>query len=67
MRKGKVDDCIERLCQKGCNAVRQDIAALEEGQRLPETDCLTQAEAEAVLAELKAIMDVYGDVCRTPL
>lgn len=64
MRKGKIDDCIEILCQKGCNAVREDIAALEEGRVLEETAELTEEEARTVLRELKAIMDVYGDVCR---
>ncbi|MGD8308773.1 MAG: hypothetical protein PVG98_04970 [Chromatiales bacterium] len=66
MRKGRVDDCIESLCQKGCNAVREDIAALEQGRSLPETRGLTSEEALAVLSELRSIMEVYGDVCRTP-
>jgi hypothetical protein len=67
MRKGKIDDCIERLCQKGCNAVREDIASLEQGRPLPETEGLSPQEARVVLQELQAIMAVYGDVCRTPL
>ena len=39
----------------------KDIAVLEEGGRLPETRQLSAEENRAVLAELKAIMSVYGD------
>ena len=67
MRKGKIDDCIESLCRKGCNAVREDIASLEQGRPLPETEGLSPQEVGAVLQELRSIMAVYGDVCRTPL
>jgi hypothetical protein len=58
-----VAHCIEVLCHKGCRQVRRDIAALEQGQSLPETQGLDPAERVEVLAELRAIMAVYGDRC----
>ncbi len=64
MHQTKVADCIESLCQKGCEAVREDIAALEHGCGLPETCGLSAEQVKAVLLELKSIMDVYGAVCR---
>lgn len=67
MRETTIADCIERLCQKGCEAVRADIRALEDGRRLPETRGLSTEEVRTVLLELKSIMDIYGDVCRTPM
>ena len=67
MQQTKITDCIERLCQKGCTAVRADIMALEDGRRLPETRGLSAMEIRSVLLELKSIMDVYGDVCRPPV
>ena len=57
--KSRVEHCVERLCRKGCKAVWDDIAVLEEGQRLPETRRLSAEENRAVLRELKAIMAVY--------
>ena len=67
MHRAKVANCVERLCQKGCKAVRQDIAALEGGRALSETRGLSAEEVRSVLLELKSIMDVYGDVCRPPV
>lgn len=61
MKSSLVESCVEQLCRKGCRAVWQDIALLEEGGRLPETRRLSAEENRAVLAELKAIMSVYGD------
>ncbi len=66
MLDSNVACCVETLCNKGCKAVRDDIAALESGQGLPETRELRAEEVRAVLAELKSIMAVYGDVCRSP-
>lgn len=55
---------LELLCAKGCRQVRRDIAALESGTELPETQGLTADERAWLLAELKQIMAVYGDTCR---
>ncbi len=55
---------LEALCQKGCRQVRRDIAALEAGADLPETQGLGPSERALLLAELKQIMAVYGDACR---
>ena len=61
--KKDVDSCIERLCQKGCRAVWDDIAALERGDPLPETQGLAGDEISIVLNELKAVMAVYEGTC----
>lgn len=55
---------IEAICEKGCRAVRADIQVLEQGEPTPETADLDAAERAWVLAELRAIMAVYGDHCR---
>jgi hypothetical protein len=56
----RIEFCVEALCHKGCKSVWRDIAALEDGLDLPETRELSPPERRAVLAELKAIMAVYG-------
>ncbi|PQJ95799.1 hypothetical protein CXB77_15210 [Chromatium okenii] len=58
---------LESICQHGCQQVRRIIAALENGDEVPETHGLNQAERAALLAELQQIMAVYGDVCRFEL
>ena len=58
-----VAQCVEILCHKGCRQVWYDIAALEQGATLPETQGLSASERAAVLAELKAVMAVYGNRC----
>ena len=60
MKSPIIQSCVEALCEKGCKAVWEDIAMLEEGERLPETRKLSTEENRAVLKELKAIMSVYG-------
>ncbi|WP_213378248.1 hypothetical protein [Allochromatium tepidum] len=55
---------LEALCAKGCRQVRRDIAALESGAELPETQGLSADERARLLTELKQIMAVYGDSCR---
>jgi hypothetical protein len=62
----RVEARIEAVCQKGCSEVRRDIAALESGVHLPETEDLNEDERRLVLRELKQIMAVYGDACRLP-
>ena len=59
----RVDQCVERLCRKGCRAVWSDIDALEAGRVLPEVKGLSPAEMHAVLRELKSVMSVYRDSC----
>jgi hypothetical protein len=54
---------LETLCQKGCRQVWGDIAALERGDPLPQTQDLTPGEVRWLLAELKQVMAVYGDRC----
>ncbi|MBK1720653.1 hypothetical protein [Thiocystis violacea] len=59
-----VEACVEVLCGKGCRQVRLAILALEAGADLPEVRDLTPRQRDRLLAELKAIMAVYGDACR---
>jgi len=63
MRNKQIDQCIETLCQKGCQSVRQDIGLLEQGVILPELTVLDDLARLAVLKELRAIMAVYGNSC----
>jgi hypothetical protein len=66
MRSEQIDECIERLCQKGCRSVREDIRLLERGVVLPEIRVLDNLARQAVLKELRSIMAVYGDSCPLP-
>lgn len=61
---GKIEQCVEIICNKGCREVRADISRLEQGVELPETEGMTQDERLRVIQELKSIMSVYGDSCR---
>ncbi len=60
----RIQDCIEAICAKGCQAVRDDMVQLERGQRPPEAAELDVDELRMVVRELKSIMAVYGDTCR---
>lgn len=60
MAANPVDRCVEVMCKKGCKALWEDIEALQKGVTLPEVDLLSELERRQVLAELKAIMAVYG-------
>lgn len=51
--------CIDALCQCGCEAVRATITALEVGAVVPQVQDLTEEDRTKVLNELKAIMAVY--------
>jgi hypothetical protein len=62
----KIALCVEAICNKGCQMVRQDIRLLEAGDTIPEVDMLDGDECRLVLQELKSIMAVYGDSCRIP-
>lgn len=63
MDQSVVEQCVERLCHKGCRAVWSDIDALTSGQSLPETEGLSKIEIQAVVNELKAVMAVYEGTC----
>lgn len=67
MKSPIVETCVEQLCKKGCKAVWEDIAVLEEGDTLPETRKLSAEENRAVLKELKAIMSVYDNSGSCPI
>jgi hypothetical protein len=54
---------LERICAKGCRLVWDDIAVLERGEELAETADLDGRERAWLLAELKAVMAVYGSRC----
>lgn len=59
----KVEAAVETLCQRGCIAVRGIIDDMEDCRLVPGTEDLSETERQAVLAELKAIMDVYDGTC----
>lgn len=63
MDQRRVDHCVERLCNKGCRSVWDDIHALESGVVLSEVEGLQKAEIVRVVAELRSIMAVYGGSC----
>lgn len=58
-----VEQCVEKLCRKGCRAVWADIDALEAGKALPEVRGLSATEVRAVVGELKSVMAVYENSC----
>lgn len=58
-----VEQCVEKLCHKGCRAVWSDIDTLESGKTLPEAEGLSKAEVDAVVAELRSVMAVYEGTC----
>jgi hypothetical protein len=58
-----VDECVEKLCRKGCRSVWSDIDTLEAGGVLPEVEHLSRSEVLAVLHELRAVMAVYEGNC----
>jgi hypothetical protein len=57
----QVSQCIDALCQCGCDAVRATISALETGAVVPQVETLSDDERQLVLDELKAVMAVYDD------
>lgn len=64
MNQDKINQCVEVLCELGCRTVSSIIRELEHGAPLAQTAHLDADERQAVLAELKSIMAVYGDKCR---
>ncbi len=63
MDKRRIEDCVERLCQKGCKALWTDIERMDRGRVLPELAGLDAQERAEVLREIKSIMAVYKDSC----
>jgi hypothetical protein len=63
--QGRVDQCVERLCQEGCGKVTEYIELLQAGETLPVLDHLAPAEVKAVLDELISIMAAYQSCCKT--
>lgn len=59
MDQQNVQQCIEKLCQKGCAEVLETINALEQNRAVEETLSLNNEEVQFVLAELKSIMAIY--------
>jgi hypothetical protein len=55
----QVSQCIDALCQCGCDAVRATISAMESGVVVPQVETLSSEERAKVLDELKAVMAVY--------
>lgn len=55
------NQCIEQLCQQGCNAVRRVIDELQQGFPVPEAVQLSQEEQRTLLQELQEIMSVYDN------
>lgn len=64
VRYHSIEDCVEAICNKGCQAVRSDIDLLRRGGCTPELQGFSAADRQRVLKELQTIMDVYGDSCR---
>ncbi len=64
MNQDKINQCVEALCALGCRTVSSIIRELEYGAPLAQTAHLDADERQAVLAELKSIMAVYGERCR---
>ena len=62
-RQMSVDHCVEYLCEQGCAKVSAYIEALQNDQRLPELNRLSDDERQAVLDELVAVMSVYRGNC----
>ena len=56
----RVEQCVEILCKAGCSRVYVYIEALQNDEVFPEVAHLTVAERKTVLAQLVAIMKVYG-------
>ncbi|MCW8839487.1 MAG: hypothetical protein OQL05_04685 [Gammaproteobacteria bacterium] len=61
MNSEQLSQCIEVLCQCGCDAVRATIAAMETGAVVPQVETLSEKERSMVLEELKAVMAVYDE------
>ena len=61
LNSDQVSQCIDALCQCGCDAVRATITAMESGLVVPQVETLSKEDRQRVLNELKAVMAVYDD------
>ena len=59
MDTNQVNQCVDALCQCGCDAVRATIEAMEIGADIPQLQTLDSEARAVVLGELKAVMAVY--------
>jgi len=55
----QVSHAVEVLCECGCDAVRQTIRAIEQGEQVAALDGLAEEQRGQVLAELRSVMAVY--------
>ncbi len=55
----KLAQCLEILCQSGCETVNATIKAMENNQAINLSQELSDEEYQIVLHELKTIMAVY--------
>ena len=55
----QVIQCVENLCECGCDAVRATISAMEAKLPVSQTEGMSDEQQQQVLDELKAIMAVY--------
>ena len=63
--QGRIDVCVERLCQEGCSKVTEYISLLQAGETLPQLEQLAPEEVKAVLEELVAVMAAYEGSCKS--
>jgi hypothetical protein len=64
MDKEEFDVLIETICRNGCLDVTRTIMLLEKGESPSKLQHLNYSEHQAILKELKSIMDIYdGEVC----
>ena len=63
--QGRIDVCVERLCQEGCSKVTEYIRLLQSGEQLPQLSGLAPEEVEAVLDELVSVMAAYEGACKS--
>ena len=61
MNQAKIHECIEALCEKGCDEVNRTIQKMEQGETVEEAAGLAADEHQVVLQELKSIMAVYQE------
>jgi hypothetical protein len=63
-RDETIEECVETLCNEGCDRVYGYIRALEKGEEFPLVAHLSMEERRVVLAQLVSIMYVYdGRTC----
>lgn len=61
INSNKVTQCVEFICQTGCDSVQATITSIEQGRVVPQIAGLEPEESAAVLRELKAVMAVYNE------